>query len=160
MRLRHFGFAFTQAICPIVVYISMVLFTCFLPKFPMSSSFIVRNRKLAIALCHDRTGQNLVLRLQNQSQWMLVPGNQYMDSSYLRAQFFTPIMYHQGLLEDCQIYFCMVQERFSFPLIICTPSYELSMQTRCCISLFSSYFDHSIQKRPKMAEHLILHTLT
>ena len=34
MRLRHFGFGFTQAISSIDVYISIVLFkTCFLFKF-------------------------------------------------------------------------------------------------------------------------------
>ena len=36
MQLRHFGFAFTQAICTIVVYISTLLFkTCFLLYFPL-----------------------------------------------------------------------------------------------------------------------------
>ena len=54
MLLRHYGFAFNEAICTItVMYIGMVLYqTCFLFLVPRSFSFISRNRKLAIAQCH------------------------------------------------------------------------------------------------------------
>ena len=51
MRLRHFGFAFIQAISSIVVYISMALLkTYFLLKFPVVplSSRGIENLQLRI----------------------------------------------------------------------------------------------------------------